>query len=89
MNGQHSISIAVLTDNQDDVALINSALRDAGHAAHCHWVSRPEALSDTLYSHRVELLILNSDRYSDHIHNVIRRKNRYRPATPVCSGSFA
>ena len=83
MKGQHSISIAVLTDNQDDVALINSTLRDAGHAAHCHWVSRPEALSDTLGDHDVELLILNSDRYTDPIRNVIKQKDRFNPEVPV------
>ena len=83
MKGQHSISIAVLTDNQDDVALINSTLRDAGHAAHCHWVNRPEALSDTLGDHQVELLILNSDRYSDPIRNVIKQKDRFNPEVPV------
>ena len=41
LNGHQSISIAVLTDNQDDVALINITLRDAVHAAHCHWLNQP------------------------------------------------
>ena len=44
MDGHDSIAIAVLTDSQDDVQLINSAIRDAGHAAHCHWVASPETL---------------------------------------------
>lgn len=83
MNGQHSISIAILTDSQDDVALINSTLRDAGYAAHCHWVSRPETLRDTLRDHHVELLILNTDRYSDPVANVIKQKDRLSPELPV------
>ncbi len=83
MKGQHSISIAVLTDNQDDVALINGTLRDAGHAAHCHWVNRPEVLSKTLGDHQVELLILNSDRYADPIRNVIKQKDRFNPEVPL------
>ena len=33
MNERQGISIAVLTAGQDDVELVNSTLRDAGHAA--------------------------------------------------------
>ena len=83
MNGRHSISIAVLTTNQDDVQLINSTLRDAGHAAHCHWISSPNKLAETLAGENVELLILNCDRYPDAIRQVIKQKDRYNPELPV------
>ena len=83
LNGRHSISIAVLTENQDDVALINSTLRDAGHAAHCHWVSTPNKLADTLSTETVELLILNCDAYKDSIRQVVKHKDRYNPEVPV------
>ncbi len=83
LNGRHSISIAVLTENQDDVQVINSALRDAGHAAHCHWVSTPNELADTLDAEDVELLILNCDNYKDSIRRVIKQKDRYKPEVPV------
>ncbi len=83
LNGQQSISIAVLSENQDDVALINSTLRDAGHAAHCHWVSRPDDLSKTLGDERVELLILNCDRYAEPVRAVIKQKDRFNPEVPV------
>ncbi|MCH7822180.1 MAG: EAL domain-containing protein [Proteobacteria bacterium] len=83
MNGRHCISIAVLTENQDDVALINSSLRDAGHAAHCHWVSEPDKLGETLDTENVELLILNCDHYPDSIRQVIKHKDRYNPEIPV------
>jgi diguanylate cyclase (GGDEF)-like protein len=83
LNGRHSISIAVLTTNQDDVQLINSTLRDAGHAAHCHWISNPNKLADTLSAENVELLILNCDRYSDGIRQVVKQKDRYNPELPV------
>ena len=83
MNGRHSISIAVLTDNQDDVEIINSALRDAGHAAHCHWISTPTKLADTLAKENVELLILNCDSYKDSIRQVIKQKDCYNPEVPV------
>ena len=83
LNGRHSISIAVLTKDQDDVELINSTLRDAGHAAHCHWISSPEKLGDTLAAENVELLILNCDRYPDSIRQVLKQKDCYNPEVPL------
>jgi len=83
LNGRHSISIAVLTESQDDVEIINSTLRDAGHAAHCHWISTPNKLADTLSAENVELLILNCDSYKDSIQQVIKQKDRYKPEVPV------
>jgi len=83
LNGRHSISIAVLTENQDDVALINGTLRDAGHAAHCHWINNPNNLGETLSAENVELLILNCDSYSDTVRQVIKQKDRYNPEVPV------
>ena len=83
MNGRHSISIAVLTENQDDVALINGALRDAGHAAHCHWINKPRDLGETLAAENVELLILNCDQYPDTVRQVIKQKDRFNPEVPV------
>ena len=83
LNGCHSIAIAVLTDNQDDVELINRTLRDAGHAAHCHWVASSNKLADTLAAESVELLILNCDRFADKIRQVVKLKDRYNPEVPV------
>jgi diguanylate cyclase (GGDEF)-like protein len=83
LNGRHSISIAVLTENQDDVELINGALRDAGHAAHCHWISSSTRLAETLAAENVELLILYCDRYADSIRQVVKQKDRYNPEVPL------
>ena len=83
MNGRQSISIAVLTKDQDDVEIINSALRDAGHAAHCHWIATPSKLAEVLSDEVVELLILNCDSYKDSIQQVIKQKDRYKPEVPV------
>lgn len=83
MNGRQSISIAVLTENQDDVALVNSTLRDAGHAAHCHWINKPNELGKTLAAENVELLILNCDTYPDTVRQVIKQKDRFNPEVPV------
>jgi len=83
LNGRQSISIAVLTDNQDDVELINSALRDAGHAAHCHWTASSKRLADALAVENIELLIINCDRYADSIRQIVKQKDRYNPEIPV------
>ncbi len=83
MNSGHIISIAVLSENQDDVALINSTLRDAGHAAHCHWVNQPKKLGDTLAEHNVELIIQSCDRYPESIRQVVKQRELFNPEIPV------
>jgi diguanylate cyclase (GGDEF)-like protein len=83
LSGRHSISIAVLSENQDDVELINAALREAGYAAHCHWIANPQTLADTLSAESVELIILNCDAYGDSIRQVVKQKERYNPEVPV------
>jgi diguanylate cyclase (GGDEF)-like protein len=83
LTGRQSISIAVLTENEDDVALINSSLRDGGHAAHCHWINNPKHLGETLAAENVELLILNCDAYPDSIRQVIKHKERFNPEVPL------
>jgi diguanylate cyclase (GGDEF)-like protein len=83
LNRHQGISIAVLTENQDDVALVNGALRDAGHAARCHWINRPDKLDTTLAAEHIELLILNCDRYPDSIRQVVKQKDRHNPELPV------
>ncbi len=83
MNEQQGISIAVLTDNQDDVEIVNGTLRDAGHAAHCHWIENPSKFDHTLSKERIELIIVNSERYADTIRQVIKQKDGYQPEVPV------
>lgn len=83
LNGHQNLSIAVLTENQDDVALINGALRDAGHAAQCHWVSKPSKLEETLGDNTIELLILDIDTYSESVRQVIKQRDHFHPELPV------
>jgi len=83
LNGLHSVSIAVLTENQSDVALIDSTLRNAGHAAHCHWINRLMDLGKTLAAEHIELLILNCDQFPDSVHQVIKHRDRHNPEVPL------
>lgn len=83
MDGHDSISIAVLTDRQDDVELVNGTLRDAGHAAHCVWIASPNALNDKLTSEDIELIIIIRERYPDGIREVVKQKDCFKPEIPV------
>jgi diguanylate cyclase (GGDEF)-like protein len=83
LNDRHSISIAVLSGSEDDVALVNGTLRDGGHAAHCHWVDRRDRLDVVLSAEHVELLIVNCDSYPDGIRQVIKQKDRFSPEVPL------
>ncbi len=87
MNERQGISIAILTTNQDDVEVVNKALRDAGHAAHCHWIRQSDAFDAMLRKDRVELIIVNCDSYPDAIRQVIRQKDAYIPEVPVIATS--
>ena len=83
LNERQSIAIAVLTENQDDVELVNGALRDAGHAAHCHWVGSPNKFDEAMGSERIELVIVNDDRYPDAIRQVVKQKDKFIPEVPL------
>lgn len=83
VKGRHSISVAVLTSNQDDVAFIDSTLRDAGHATQCHWARNSGEVDTILESKGVELLILHCDHYPETIRQVVKQKGRFGPEIPV------
>ena len=83
MNAQQSVAIAVLTENQDDVEFVNGTLRDAGHAAHCHWVGSPAKFDEALEEQTIELIILNDDHYPDAIRQVVKQKDIFYPEVPV------
>ena len=83
MTTAQGISIAVLTTDQDDVELVNRTLRDAGHAAHCHWISQPDDFNNTMGEHVLELVIHNRDKYPDSIRQVVKQKDVYLPEVPL------
>lgn len=79
----------MLTQDQNDVELINGSLRDAGLAAHCHWISSATKLTDTLTDTDIELIVLNCDRYPDSIRQVLKVKERYNPEIPIIAARQA
>ncbi len=84
---KHAISIAVLSAHQDNVELVNSSLRDAGHAAHCHWVKNPAEFTAILNDGQLELIIVNIDAYADSLRQVIKQKEAYLPEVAVLAVS--
>jgi diguanylate cyclase (GGDEF)-like protein len=87
LNERQGISIAVLTTVQDEVEVVNKALRDAGHAAHCHWVRQSDSFDAVLRGEPVELVILSCDSYADTIRQVVRQKEAFIPEVPVIAAS--
>ena len=83
MTDQNKISIAVLSGNQDNVQLVDSSLRDAGHAAHCHWIETPGRFDNILGKERIELIILNLKEYPDSVRQVVKQKDVFIPEVPV------
>lgn len=83
MAENQKVLIAVLTEDQDDVELINRALRDGGHPAHCHWVKNREDFNQVLGDNRIELIIQNCDKYKDAVRQVVKQRDVYQPEVPV------
>jgi diguanylate cyclase (GGDEF)-like protein len=80
---KHHISIAVLSGNQDDVELVNSSLRDAGHAARCIWIETPGKFADVLQKESIEMIVQRIDNYVDDIRQVVKQKDGFIPEVPV------
>lgn len=83
MTKKHAISIAVLSTDRDNVEQVNSSLRDAGHAAHCHWIETPAQFDQIIGAEPLEIIILNVDAFPDSIKQVVKLKDGYIPEVPV------
>lgn len=83
MSQKIGISIAVLSRREDDVELINAALRGAGHAAHCRWIADPAQYDDVLGVDTLELIILFAEDYPDDLRQVVNQKNTFCPEVPI------
>ena len=83
MSEKHTISIAVLTSEQEDVELVNSSLRDAGHAAHCLWIETPGKFADSLRKEQIELIVQFVDAYPDSIRQAVKEKDGFIPEVPL------
>ncbi len=82
MTQKTGVPLAVLTATQDNVERVNSALRDAGHAAHCVWVRNAEQLEETLAEEPELILQVLEDEVAE-VTAVARLRDRYAPETPL------
>ncbi|HKL62090.1 MAG TPA: diguanylate cyclase [Woeseiaceae bacterium] len=82
MTQKTGVPLAVLTATQDNVERVNSALRDAGHPAHCLWVRSAEQLEETLVEEPELILQVLEDEVAE-VTAVARLRDRYAPETPL------
>jgi multidomain signaling protein FimX len=80
---QAPVPLVVVTTLEDDVELINKTLRDAGHAARCHWVKRLDALEAALRSARPQLLCYCADRFQTPVREIAKMRQGAEGAVPL------
>ena len=83
MAEQSAVPMIVLTRSQDHVEIINSTLRNAGHAVHCSWIRDPHDLADALNQTRAEMLIAVVGTDPAELATIMHVRNQCAPAVPV------
>ena len=58
---QAPVPLIVLSGREDDVELVNRALRDGGHPVRCHWVTKLDSLAEAIDAHDPQLLCFFPD----------------------------
>lgn len=58
-------------------------MRDAGHAAHCHWLASLERLAETVHLTDAQLIWLFCDSFSDDIQIVARARDKVQKTLPL------
>jgi multidomain signaling protein FimX len=80
---QAPVPLLVLTTAEDDVELINSTLRDAGHPAHCRWIKRVDALEEAIADVSPQLIWFCADRFSVSVRDVAKLRQQAGGAIPL------
>lgn len=73
----------ILTRHQDNVEAINSTLRNAGHAARCHWIRELNDLADALAQINAYLLIAFVGPDPEDTSKVMSVSRQFGPDIPV------
>jgi diguanylate cyclase (GGDEF)-like protein/PAS domain S-box-containing protein len=77
------VSVLIITVKDDHVAAINTALRDAGHAAHCIRVNKPGDLEAAIIKSPPELILLFAEADSVELKQVAKIRNTNELNTPI------
>jgi len=78
-----AVPIIVITKSQDNVEAINSALRKAGHPAHCTWLPDTRDLGDALTQLNPEMLIAFTDEPGIALNWIMPVRTETAPDMPV------
>ncbi|HTC53492.1 MAG TPA: EAL domain-containing protein [Steroidobacteraceae bacterium] len=82
MSEQTAVPLIVLSTTRDPVEVINSALRRAGHAAHCTWIPALRDLGDALTQLNPEL-ILHFEPSSEDLVSAVAVRDQLAPLVPL------
>lgn len=66
---------------------INRVLRDSGHAAHCHWLTRLDTFIDTVHSIDAQMIWLFCDRFEHDIRTVSKLRTQTERSVPLIAVS--
>ncbi|MCP3999581.1 MAG: EAL domain-containing protein [Gammaproteobacteria bacterium] len=83
MSESMGISVLIITVKDDDVAAINTALRDAGHAAHCVRVQNPGDLKNAIAKHPPKLILLFAEADSPELKQIVKIRGSSGISTPI------
>jgi diguanylate cyclase (GGDEF)-like protein/PAS domain S-box-containing protein len=83
LNDSTGVSVLIITDKDDHVAAINTALREAGHVTHCERVNKPGDLEAAITKRAPELILLFGEADSIELKQVAKIRNLSEPNTPI------
>ena len=83
----NSVPLIVLSSQQDDVEFINRVLRDSGHAAHCHWLTRLDTFVDSVQSVDAQMVWLFCDHFEHDIRTVAKLRTQTERSVPLIAVS--
>lgn len=83
MRDSVGVPLIVVTQHDDNLAVINAALREAGHPVHCTRVDDPAGLEDAIAAERPELILLFADENALDLAGLGVTLSRLRPPLPL------
>ncbi|HJP04405.1 MAG: hypothetical protein CL799_04055 [Chromatiales bacterium] len=83
MSDSTSISVIIVTPEDDHVAAVNTALRDAGHAAHCIKVGPQDDLESMISNNAPDLIIPFDTGNRENLKHICQVRNTCAPHVPV------
>ncbi|HVY64023.1 MAG TPA: EAL domain-containing protein [Gammaproteobacteria bacterium] len=80
---QAPVPLIVLSGRQDDVELVNRALRDGGHPVRCQWVTKLESLAETIDAAEPQLLFFFADSLPAPVRDIVKVKQQAARPVPL------